>query len=246
MNPQIDELAQFVKTQTANGVPRTAIEDKLRQSGWVDEAIGHAFLVVSSNQYQPATDSVRPILDKTPHHFSRHKLLLLSVIVLVFIIFIVLLVSHHSKPAQKTLRTTSAPTNILSPLQINARNVSRKNDVSSILSGIAEYISNNNGTLPFSTAQGSKYNTLSICGSDCSSTYSSTITLQYYPNKPSVVSFRNYVANLKVPNADTVYIVAGASCNSASTALGATQPRNVAVLYGIEQNNSFVQQCTNE
>jgi prepilin-type N-terminal cleavage/methylation domain-containing protein len=125
-------------------------------------------------------------------------------------------------------------------LQRSSRNTQRKNDVSAIASGIANYIDNNGGTLPGNT--GVNGTDLNICGANCSSGNTETAKLGFYD--PSKVTKHTYSSTLKVPDGDTVYIVLGYACNSTNTALGSPSSRSAAILYATESSSSAIaQQC---
>ena len=147
-------------------------------------------------------------------------------------------------------------------LQRSARNTQRKNDVAGIASAIANYIDNNGGTLPNSTAPNGATSKTVLIGNGCSATgtppctgNSESVKLGYY--NPSNVQY--YSGTSTLANGDTiatlgvtgapsgtsnfqeyVLIVNGWTCNSNNTALGSPNDRTAAVLYQLEgAGNSY-------
>lgn len=122
-------------------------------------------------------------------------------------------------------------------LERNARNTERKNDVSSILSAISEYESNNDGQLPttsgpFSTEFSGENPKLGY--------YTTTANVQY-----------TYTAGIMATapaapgSPDKVNIYNGVECdqtNDGSTLTGASE-RSVIALYDIETSGGITPQC---
>lgn len=120
-------------------------------------------------------------------------------------------------------------------LQRNSRNTQRKNDASAISSAIANYISNNGGTLPTSTTvTGMPTNTIGITGGSGSNIEQAKLGF-YTPPTVAKIKFAT-----TVPAEDEVNIASGYKCNATSTGLGTANARSVAVLYTIEND---VKQC---
>lgn len=139
-------------------------------------------------------------------------------------------------------------------LQRSSRNTQRKNDVSAIASAVSNYINNNGGTLPTSTGTDSTTNTIDICGADCTKGNIETAKLGYYANTTTAISFQKATvttgtgssastSSIKVPDAETVYIVDGYTCNGTNTDLGSASPRSAAILYATETGSGTAQQC---
>ncbi len=145
-------------------------------------------------------------------------------------------------------------------LQRSARNTQRKNDVAGIASAIANYIDNNGGTLPTSTAPSGT--TTVLIGTGCTTGGAGTgsctgnsesVKLGYYvPSKVQYYSGTNAAANDNIATlgvtgaagttnySEYVLIVNGWTCNSANTALGSPNDRTAAVLYQLEgAGNSY-------
>lgn len=128
-------------------------------------------------------------------------------------------------------------------LQRSSRNTQRKNDVSAIASAVSNYINNNGGTLPTTTGADATANTIDICGADCTKGNIETAKLGYYANTTTAISFQTYSATLTVPDAETVYIVDGHTCDGTNTGVGSASPRSAAILYATETGSGTAQQC---
>lgn len=118
-------------------------------------------------------------------------------------------------------------------LQRNSRNTQRKNDVSSILGGINEFISNNNGTLPTTGAQ-----------------VLANVNPGYYTGgagagqgQVNLLTGAQAALGNTSPN-DRVVVVTGATCVTPITgATAAGSARQVAVQYLFETQGGFQATC---
>ena len=145
-------------------------------------------------------------------------------------------------------------------LQRSARNTQRKNDVGGIATAVANYIDNNGGTLPDSTAPSGSSTTNVLIGTGCSTATNSctgnseTVKLGYYapghvvfyPNgpggtaSPAPAANDNISALLSAASVTStnyqeyVLIVDGYACNSTNTGIGNANTRTAAVLYALE------------
>lgn len=122
-------------------------------------------------------------------------------------------------------------------LERNARNTERKNDVSSILSAISEYESNNDGQLPAASG-------------DFSTEFSGEKPkLGYYTTSANVYFNYSATALTTAPgdpgSPDKVAIYNGAVCNPANSAASVTgaSARSVIALYDIETSGGTAEQC---
>jgi prepilin-type N-terminal cleavage/methylation domain-containing protein len=119
-------------------------------------------------------------------------------------------------------------------LQRNSRNTQRKDDVSRIGSAVQEFINNNNGTTPTTSA------------TDISSIQGLLGTLAYYKN--TNVTVVAATTGVTVADTDHVSIVVGATCKSdgaggqEGTSTGATT-RQVAVVYKTEAGSGDTNLC---
>jgi hypothetical protein len=150
--------------------------------------------------------------------------------------------SHHKVTVTPT---TSAKTqNSTNDYTQAPDNISRKQDASVIEATISNYIDNNSGELPQSTAVGSTPHILDICGVSCNSGDVEPTGLSLSIYAPSAVSFQPYSNGLTVPDAQTVYIVDKASCNNSGTnLLPPVNMNSVAVLYALQDGSNIEQIC---
>lgn len=116
-------------------------------------------------------------------------------------------------------------------LQRNSRNTQRKNDASAVASAIANFISNNGGTLPDTkVTDGSDSNAIDL-KKGASGTNYEIAKLGYYT--PADVSF-----GTAAPTAtDKMVVVNGYTCDSTSTGLGAANSRSAVILIKLEPNS---------
>lgn len=126
-------------------------------------------------------------------------------------------------------------------LQRNARNTQRSTDVGNILSGISEYVGNNNGQLPATGGVSGSGNELTIGASGSNQI---PVKLGYY-DASDVSITDNSTANLSNPGnstdasqRDKVRIVKGASCST--TTIGDAvvgSSRSYVALYYLEPDS---------
>ncbi len=111
-------------------------------------------------------------------------------------------------------------------LQRNSRNTQRKNDISSLLGGVAEYASNNNGTLP-TAAQ-----------------LDAVTNVGYYANAPAAGAGNWNLAAMATTaeTTDHAQVYTGATCNG--TVAQGGPARAVVVVYGTETGaGTFTSTC---
>ena len=122
-------------------------------------------------------------------------------------------------------------------LQRSARNTQRKNDVSAIAAAAANYISNNNGTIPTALGNDADGVSVDLCivgGCPGANTNKEPAKLGYYTQ--GKVSFSPGPTPTS-PTTDTVVIVPGYSCPTGggiSLSAANTSPRSEAILYELE------------
>lgn len=119
-------------------------------------------------------------------------------------------------------------------LQRNSRNTQRTNDVSAVLSGMTEYVNNNNGSLPATaTGIGTSGTTTGTIGA--SGTNTTDVKLGYYdPSKINIVAAGN-VTNPN--NQETMTIVKGAKCSGNDATTTGASGRGFVALYTLENNS---------
>jgi hypothetical protein len=149
---------------------------------------------------------------------SKRILRRLLVIVSAIVVIVVIAVVYLAN-SPKTLDKLSKPA-----VEQNTQNATRQNDVSKIAAAANEYISTHSGNMPKSPSD-------------------LTVQLEHYQS--GAVSYQSYSSDLKVPDANTVYIVNGASCNTARDGIGNQSSGRVAVvmLYALSASSAVQQQC---
>ena len=122
-------------------------------------------------------------------------------------------------------------------LQRNARNTSRKSDVSSLASALSEYVNNNNGQLPSAS-----------CGSGTKA------SCKFFVNwKPGYYTTAevSYTANSTAPakamsdpsNVDIIDMASYETCSGESATVSGASARSVAIVYDVESGGNPVEQC---
>lgn len=115
-------------------------------------------------------------------------------------------------------------------LQRNSRNTQRKNDISNLLGGIADFQTNNSGKLP------DTWDSTSQEWRKTGSTVGTRVDIGLYAGTDV-----NYVSTYGTvtPAIGTAFIRGGAKCNNSTTPVSFTNTnatsRNVAAIYGVEQ-----------
>ncbi len=119
-----------------------------------------------------------------------------------------------------------------------SQNVERKNDAQNVAAGVAEFISNNTGTLPSGWQNGE------ITGAN--GAMPSQVQLSHY----SAVTFADAQAsgNVAAVTGDTVRVVTHADCGSNGSAKVSESSRSYALQYSQATNKggSFVGECFEE
>ena len=129
-------------------------------------------------------------------------------------------------------------------VQRSGRNTQRHADTSAVAGAIANYITNNGGTVPAAVSVSG--NDLLICGASCATGNTETAKLGYYT--PANISLLTNAASLSTPPArDTIVIDVGYNCNASNTGLGSASARTAAVLFAVETGSSAIaQQCVEQ
>ncbi len=123
-------------------------------------------------------------------------------------------------------------------LQRNARNTQRREDVSNIMAGVSEYVSNNNGRLPTGT-EGSG-NRLTLKGDSGTNTVS--VALGYYD--AGKVSVTSTVPGDNGTTDDTVVLISGAKCSPDTVGKPISgSSRSIAAIYTLEGSDGGSKQC---
>lgn len=123
-------------------------------------------------------------------------------------------------------------------LQRTSRNTQRKNDASAVASAVANFISNNGGSLPVAggVAADTDPNSVDICSTaGCAGTHTfEAAKLGFYT--PGNVSIKTPTAGgLQDTSTTTIVVALQYGCNATNTGAGSTKdPRTAAILYAVE------------
>ena len=132
-------------------------------------------------------------------------------------------------------------------LQRNSRNTQRKNDASAVSSAVANFISNNGGSLPTAVAvDGTDANAVDLCATACAAGVNfETAKLGYYT--PGNVSISAGTAGETNTNTTKIIVATNYGCNPSNTATGAaSSPRTAAILYAVESGSGYSTQCVEQ
>jgi prepilin-type N-terminal cleavage/methylation domain-containing protein len=114
-------------------------------------------------------------------------------------------------------------------LQRNSRNTQRSNDAATLLGGMAEFVNNNNGSLPDSAVVTDT--TVTFTGTDANDV---EVNIGFYSGSAEV-SVVDYTAEGNPTTEDTIMIVKGGECNGTNVADGPA--RGYVALYTLEDNS---------
>lgn len=120
-------------------------------------------------------------------------------------------------------------------LQRNSRNTQRRADVGSLLSGVSEFTTNNQGNLP--TGASLANNEVTFTGASGTSSVTSA-KLGFYKNAPTVTSTIG-----AAPGVDDVTIISNAKCSGNTPTTTGASARSVVAYYSVEQSGGSVAQC---
>lgn len=243
-NTQV-QLNEYIRQSLAQGFDLATIQAHLVQSGWPVQAAEEAVRLYGAQSPLATPLPMPPTAGYISPKKPRSKLpwIFGGLGVLLVIVVAAILIHGHAAAPKLVVKPVTDPAVTgagLSTLQRNSQNTQRKNDVSAIVAGIDEYVSNHAGTLPTQTAPDTTAHQLDICGPSCADG-KTVVALQYYENAVSAVSFHAFFEGLTVPDSTVVYIVPGATCNG--TVIAAGQSRSVAVLFATIGTNGAEQQC---
>jgi len=133
-------------------------------------------------------------------------------------------------------------------LQRSSRNTQRKNDASAIAGAVANYISNNGGSLPVAwQTNGTDPNSLDICGASCGTGNTETAKLGLYdPANVKIVDDED-AATVGALDKDHVVIDTNRACDPNNVDVGDHQTRTAAIRYAVESASGNVsQQCVEQ
>ena len=165
-----------------------------------------------------------------------------AIVILVFVIALGLVFLFLASPkGNETLGELAKPA-----LDRNQQNTLRKNDAAKLAGVLATYISQHQSSFP-QTTSAVNATTIAVCGADCTEANKLTVSLDIYPNTTERVSFRQYNADLVVPDLQTMYIIPNANCKDDKTGVGIStvgqKYLSIVVLYAIQEDSNVKQQC---
>lgn len=156
----------------------------------------------------------------SPKHKRQDGFTIIEVLIVLAIAGLIMLIVFLAVPA----------------LQRNSRNTQRRNDVSSLLSGVSEFVNDNNGQLPTGISIGSDGQTTFSGNSGSTSIQGAKVG--YYQD--GNVKIQSSAGSPATPT-DSVYIVTGATCDGNSVASGSS--RSFVAVYWVEGSGNGIQQC---
>lgn len=180
--------------------------------------------------------------DPHPYRQRMGKWIAFVVIVLATVAVILVWLIWPKAAAPQPSSTAENSAADLRALQLTEQNTTRKTDVTAIAAGATEFVSNHNGSLP--TTTGGTSEDLLLCAQDCG-TASDTSKVKLGVYKAENVNFQGWYAQLKVPDADTVYLVMGGECKTDETGLSptiASSNRRMAILYALDVDGESTEQ----
>jgi prepilin-type N-terminal cleavage/methylation domain-containing protein len=132
-------------------------------------------------------------------------------------------------------------------LQRSSRNTQRKNDASAVAGAVANFISNNGGTLPKGIkVDPSDPNAVAVTAAAAGTGNLEVAKLGYYTYSSSNTTLVN-TATPATPTKDQIIIDTGYQCNTTNTGIGSLSTRSAAILYAIESSSSAVTvQCVEQ
>ena len=242
------QIIAYIAQHLQQGHAESAIREHLARTGWPQELINQSFAAyyatygapsMHSPTASPLQYSAQPaitpgVVASRPVRKKSRRKWLVAIPALSVVVVIIAVIYMANSP--KTLDKLAQPA-----VEQNAQNAARQNDAAALMSAIAEYLNAHNGNVPQSAARNDD-TSLKLCGIDCDAT-ASKATLNHY--QPSAVSFKAFTTSLKIPDAETVYVVPGAKCNQNGDGLAQDQSGRAAivVLYGLTKSSSLEQKC---
>ncbi len=136
-------------------------------------------------------------------------------------------------------------------LQRSSRNTQRKNDAASIGGAIANFISNNGGTVPKVLGKNASTTNLDVCnagggatggGTACTGNLE-TAKMGYYTDANVSIANGSAGGVTPAPTVQTAVIEYGESCNDTNTAGGTANSRTAAIFILLENGGAGTLQC---
>ena len=123
-------------------------------------------------------------------------------------------------------------------LQRGSRNTQRKNEASQVLSSVANYVSNTNGTVPSSTA------TLTTAAQDAKFNFYTSTNL-YFGATTTIPTTAVVGGNGNATTLTTEDLIffSGATCSGTTATTTSASSRSYALIYAVESGGNAVPQC---
>lgn len=246
LDMQPNQTISYIQQHLQQGHTEADIRSHLLRNGWPQTAVDQAFAdyhAVMGSQASPSLPLVAPNtpasanVGRAPLSARKRLPKWLWAVPAATVLAVGIVLALHFITSPKTLDRLAQPA-----AERTAQNNAREVDANEIVAAMGNYISNYNGTLPQSVGSESA-TVLDICAARCDEN-KTTADLRYY--KPGAVSLQAYAAGLTVPDAQTIYVVNGATCNQAKDGLGgkvSTGQVAVVVLYGLAASSGVQQKC---
>lgn len=234
------QIVDYIRQQLAAGHTEMRLRQHLLVSGWTQPQIEAAF-----QQYHRATGAAakpakksrmakmaKPRRKRTrANSWTLGKSIKLGLAVAVVAVALVGLRTFMDE------RQPSAPPHVAphySAQQLQAL------DVNTVGSAVGEY-SVTTGDLPAGTTVGSDGH-LVLCGTSCDPSVGEVVSLVTY--NPATVKMQHFAPNLTVPDANTMYIVPGATCENKGASINASsKPKAAVILYAQPKETQLTQRC---
>ena len=252
MEAHAQQINDYLTQQIADGFLEGELRAHLLANGWtpadVDAAFKryHASLARAMPVPQPPAAPSQPVFAAAPGHGlqrePKKRGLTYIVIGAAAVVLIAAGIFAYLALSPDKLDKLAEPA-----LDRHTQNTNRELDANNIATAIAQYVTDHQGALPLATATSPAAKTLNLCGADCDDGDRVGVTLAYYANTPTAVTFRGYITDLKVPDTKTVYIVDSADCAPDRHTIGQStaggQTVNAAVLFATDSGSGPEQHC---
>ncbi|HSX31292.1 MAG TPA: hypothetical protein VLE99_05220 [Candidatus Saccharimonadales bacterium] len=225
-------LVSYISEHLKQGHSEAALRQRLLEKGWSQTAVDEAFVHLK----QPMTMELSPAAKRTKRsrikpRWTRARLIKLGA---VGALTLTLIVGVHFLQAY---RANHKP--VVARVTMSARQ-KQAIDINNVGGAVGQY-AQLNGTTPTAVSVGPDGN-LVLCSSVCDPTTYEVVRLLMY--QPGNVKLHAYASGIAVPDSQTLYLVADASCTGPAKAIAAgTSTRAMAILYSPTGDTSTSQHC---
>lgn len=233
MSDQNRQIVDYIRKQLAVGHSEAVVRQHLRASGWSAGGVDDAFRSYHHHHKLRSTASSAKATKRPKKRsgWTLRRLVKLAIaLIIIGVVAVVLLHLHVHEPVAKVQRPQ--------PLSNTAR---RQLDINTIAGAVGQYASAT-GTLPTKATVASDKASLLLCNAICDPATSQVSALTVY--QAADVHIIAYSPGLATPDAQTVYLVPGASCQgNHSIGTANSRPRAMVVLYALPQDTTLQQFC---